>query len=219
MGLEKADGLQRAMLLLLAQWYRVGMTEQGGAPHSIFDRPLDHSRTDLVELYSGLENIRNNATRQREHIQKSLERFGGWPAFAVEHSKNTNRGLEVLMCSVASGIAPDVRDDVRPIWMPYTPEAMRRLQEIAQLGRRRAPMRQACSGNYLFPSGSLLPTLCRARYSKRCPTLGRPKSRRALPRPRQPPGAPAKEPAKRAQFHCAVADVAASKMFNPASTG
>jgi hypothetical protein len=41
--LEKADVPRRAMLLLLAQWYRVGMTEQGGAPHSIFDRPLDHS--------------------------------------------------------------------------------------------------------------------------------------------------------------------------------
>jgi hypothetical protein len=137
--LEKADGPRRAMLLLLAQWYRVGMTEQGGVPHSIFDRPLDHSRADLVEFYSGLENIRNNATRQREHIQKSLERFGGWPAFAVEHSKNTNRGLEVWMCTVGSGIAPDVQDDVRQIWtmlsqgLPYTPEAMRHLQEIAQL--------------------------------------------------------------------------------------
>ena len=43
------------------------------------------------------------------------------------------------MCTVGSGIAPDVHHNVRQIWtmlsqgLPYTPEAMRRLQEIVQL--------------------------------------------------------------------------------------
>src|ERR1700730_1853000 len=74
--LEKADGPRRAMLLLLAQWYRVGMTEQGGVPHSIFDRPLDHSREDLVEFYSGLKNIKKKTTRPREHIPKIVGALG-----------------------------------------------------------------------------------------------------------------------------------------------
>jgi hypothetical protein len=139
--LEKADGPRRAMLLLMAQWFRVGMTDKdkGGLEPSYFDRPLDHSRADLVELYTGLENIRNNNTYQREQIQKSLARIGGMPAYSVEQSKNTNRGLEIWMCTLGAGIAPDTRDDVWKIWtmlsegLPYAPEAMRRLQEIVKL--------------------------------------------------------------------------------------
>jgi hypothetical protein len=61
------------------------------------------------------------------------------PVYAVEQSKNANRGNEIWMCTVGSGIVPDMHDEVRQIWtmlsegLSFAPEAMRRLQEIAKL--------------------------------------------------------------------------------------
>ena len=61
------------------------------------------------------------------------------PVFAVEQSKNANRGIEIWMCTVGAGIVPDRRDEVRQIWamlsqgVSVAPEAMRRLEEIAKL--------------------------------------------------------------------------------------
>ena len=70
--LERANGLRRATLLLLAQWFRIGMTDpkNGGFSLSYFDRPFDHTRSDLIELYIGLEKIRNNNRLQLEQLQK-----------------------------------------------------------------------------------------------------------------------------------------------------
>lgn len=135
--LERADGLRRATLLMLAQWFRLTMTEDGGLPNNLLDRPLDYTRADLVQFYGMLETIRNNAVRQNEHLQKTMPRLGiKMPDFAVQHVKDTNRGIEIWMCTVGCGIAPDVRDDVRKIWQhlgsshQHIRDAMLRLKSI-----------------------------------------------------------------------------------------
>lgn len=173
--LERADGLRRATLLLLAQFFRVGMTDErnGGFNLSYFDRPLDHTRADLVALYTGLEHIRNNNNVQREQIERSLARFGGMPEFAVEQSKNTNRGIEIWMCTVGSGIVPDRRDEVRQIWtmlsegLPFVREAMRRLQEVAKrtedaTGTKASQMFEALSPEQWIAAADFVPTAFRS---------------------------------------------------------
>jgi hypothetical protein len=139
--LETADTPRRAMLLANAQRFRLEMLDEdkAGLAPSYFDLSRSHSRADLFKIYEVFETIRNNMNYQYEQIQKRLARIGVMlPAYAVEHSKNINRGLEVRMCTLGSGIVPDRHDDVRKIWMmlseglPLVPEAIRRLQEIAE---------------------------------------------------------------------------------------
>jgi hypothetical protein len=78
---------------------------------------MSFSRRDLLAIYEALETMRNGAQAQREHLEKTMKKMGGEiPAFAIDHMKETNRGLEVLMCTVGAGIVPERRDEVRAIW-------------------------------------------------------------------------------------------------------
>jgi hypothetical protein len=139
--LEKSDSPRRAMLLLYAQIFRITTTDKNrnrdAIPLSYFDQQLGHSRAELVELYSGIENIRNGNIRQREQLQKSL--IGGMPDYAIVNSKAANRGIEIWMCTLGSATTPNTRNDVQAIWsmlsraLPYVPEAMQHIQEIMKL--------------------------------------------------------------------------------------
>jgi hypothetical protein len=67
-----------------------------------------------------------------------MKNFGGMelPSFAIEHANNTNRSLEVWMCTLGSGISPDKRDEVREIWKmlldskDFLPEAIQSIRDI-----------------------------------------------------------------------------------------
>lgn len=115
--LQSSDSVRRAMILAIASVLRVKAIEGSGIPHDILDRPLDYSRDDLMRFYGQLEDIRNANTLQIQHVRKTMRRLGEeLPEFAVQHARNTGRGLEVWMCTIAAGIAVDRRDDVRDIW-------------------------------------------------------------------------------------------------------
>lgn len=46
-----------------------------------------------------------------------MKKFGmELPEYAVEHAKNTTRGLTVWLSTLGAGIAPERRDDVQQIW-------------------------------------------------------------------------------------------------------
>ena len=137
--LESSDSVRQATILAMASILRLEAIEGAGVPHDVLDRPLDYSRDDLMRFYEQLEGIRNANALQLQHVQKMMRRFGAeLPDFAVEHAKNTGRGLEVWMSTIGAGIAADRRDDVREIWRIMIsstgslPEAFKRLRATEQ---------------------------------------------------------------------------------------
>lgn len=115
--LEAADPTRRAAILIVAQSLRTSALSEDAIPASVFDRPLDYSRDDLMRFYGILEDIRNMGTAQLEQNQRGLRRLGiEMPEFAVRHAKDTNKALEIWMCTLGAGICPDRRDDVRVVW-------------------------------------------------------------------------------------------------------
>lgn len=115
-----ADGVQRATILAMAQLLRPSLFEDTGTAN-IVDRPLDYSRSELMKFYGGLEDIRNQGAIEIENTKANMLRFGmELPQFAIDHAKNTSRGLEVWMCTLGAGICPNRREDVREIWSHLT---------------------------------------------------------------------------------------------------
>lgn len=115
-----ADGVQRATILAIAQWLRQSMFDDNGMAN-VVDRPLDYSRSELMKFYGGLENIRNQSAVEMEHTKANMLRLGlELPQFAIDHAKNTARGLEIWMCTLGAGICPNRREDVREIWSYLT---------------------------------------------------------------------------------------------------
>ncbi len=111
-----ADGVQRATILAMVQLLRQSMFIDTGT-EGIVDRPLDYSRRELMQFYGGLENIRNQAAIELQNTKANMLRLGmTLPQFAIDHAKNTARGLEVWMCTLGAGICPNRREDVREIW-------------------------------------------------------------------------------------------------------
>lgn len=135
--LESSSPIKKAMILALAQLFRNEMFEPMSVPKDIFDNPLEYSRSDLMEFYSVLENMRNQSRAQLDANKKNMKNFGmELPNFAIEHVNNSNRALEIWMCTLGAGISPDKRDDVRDIWgmvfgaKETLPEAINRLRDI-----------------------------------------------------------------------------------------
>ena len=115
--LEAGDKMHRATILALTHFLREGMFDEDGFPEDMLDRPLDYSRDDLFQIYEGMENIRNGNTLQIEQTKKNMKNFGmNLPEFSIQHAKNMNKAIEVLMCTIGAGLTTDRRDDVRDIW-------------------------------------------------------------------------------------------------------
>ena len=115
--LEESDNTRRAILLILAQLFRIELFEQGETVKSMINHPQRHNREDLTSLYWDLETIRNEGKAQLERT-KRMGRGLGWdlPDFAIDHAKNTERGMEIWMSTIGAGIVPDKRSDVQEIW-------------------------------------------------------------------------------------------------------
>jgi hypothetical protein len=107
--LENSDGLRRATILVLAQIIRSNMCAND-VDERLFSNPRAYNQDGLSLAYQTLEDTRNSQTVQRDRIKKMM------PTYAVAHSKNATRGLEVWMCSLGAAIVPGVGDDVRAIW-------------------------------------------------------------------------------------------------------
>ena len=138
MVLDAEKPVGRAKILAMAQLLRLSIFHEAGIEGAI-DRPLDYSRDELMKLYSGLETVRNNSVVQMNALKKNMQNFGmELPDFSVEHAKITSRGLEVWMCTLGAGIAPNRRDDVRSIWMMLSgslrdaPEAIANIRAVEQ---------------------------------------------------------------------------------------
>ncbi len=115
--LESGDAVVRAKILAIASVLGKDLFADVEIPIDVVDRPLDYSREDLMRFYEVLEDIRNSATVQMEHLKKSMARFGvNFPPFAESHVKLSNRALEVWMATVGAGIVTERRGDVREIW-------------------------------------------------------------------------------------------------------
>jgi hypothetical protein len=113
--LQAADPLKRATILAMAQLVHETTIDEAIA-HAL-NHPLDRSREFLIELYRGLEDVRNRCRLELDATKTSMRRFGmELPQFSVEHAKITERGVEVWMCTVGAGISPHLRDEVRQIW-------------------------------------------------------------------------------------------------------
>ncbi len=134
---ENSLPVKRGMILALAQFYRNQVLGQIGVPEDIFDNPLQYRRSDLMGFYNILEDARNQSRLELDVNKKNMKNFGmELPNFAIDHANNTNRALEVWMCTLGAGISPDKRDDVREIWeMIYSarktlPESLKQLRDI-----------------------------------------------------------------------------------------
>lgn len=115
--LERGDGIKSAMILALAQFFRVAMLEEIGVPQDMIDRPPIYPRDDLMRIYSAVEGMRNQNRLQLARSKKVSANIGiELPEFVEQHTKNCERALEVWMCTLGTGIQPDIRPDVRLIW-------------------------------------------------------------------------------------------------------
>jgi hypothetical protein len=138
--LETADATKRAMILAVAQHFRVKFTEADNFLAGIIDRPLDFSRSDVMRWYDAFEAIRNNNALQFDATRKNMRRLVGMelPQLMVDHAKMVDRGVEVWMCTLGAGVAPDRRDEVRAIWsylagaFDNLPQALARLKAVAE---------------------------------------------------------------------------------------
>jgi hypothetical protein len=136
--LEKADGVRRATILLIAQYFRLNM-EKEGLENRVFDNPFAYTRTEMLQFYSGLEVTRNNMVRGHEHTNRMMQPLSGWPDYAARHSRNAIRGMEVWMCNTGAAVAPAVRDDIRLLWnrlngsKGFLTEAIKSLREVERM--------------------------------------------------------------------------------------
>jgi hypothetical protein len=135
--LESADDMRRSMILLLGQHFRL-MTVKNGIENDAFDKPENYTKDEMLQFYTAMEGLRNNATLERERLRK-LARLGGvFPQYAEDHSKNCNRGIEIWMCTVGTVFAQSAKKDVTAIWKMFLqqPATIRRafdhLKDIAQ---------------------------------------------------------------------------------------
>jgi hypothetical protein len=153
--LENADPTRRAVILALASSFRMTTLADEHIALQALDRPLDYGRNELMTFYRVLEDARNQSIAEFEAAQRSVRgaaarqhgmRFEGLteiPEFAVKHAKNVQRSIEVWMCTLGAGIAPNRCEDVRLIWsylmgsMGNLPVAIRELRSIE---RRTAEM-------------------------------------------------------------------------------
>lgn len=159
--LENADQARRAVILALANWLRVTTFADEHHLLKVLDRPLDYGRDELMIVYRFLEHVRNqtiaefeaaqrsvreDAAAARQHLGSIAMRFEGpteIPEFSVKHAKNIQRSIEIWMCTLGAGIAPNRCEDVRSIWsylvgsMSSLPVAIRELRSIE---RRTAEM-------------------------------------------------------------------------------
>ena len=152
--LENADPTRRAVILALANWFRMTILADERHALKVLDRPVDYGRDELMTFYRVLEAARNQSIAEFEAAQRSVRgdaaaarqhfgsigmRFEGLteiPEFAVKHAKNVQRSIEVWMCTLGAGIAPNRCEDVRLIWsylmgsMGNLPVAIRELRSI-----------------------------------------------------------------------------------------
>ena len=144
--LESASPLRRARILILGQIVRATTFGLEPTMQDIFDRPFDYPRSDLIELYEGIEKIRNQANSQLEHLKKISVSLTGaeLPEVVVSRSKDSSRGLEIWMCTLGAGVAPNRRDEVRQIWellqssIGAVPEAVESLLKDDELMQQRS---------------------------------------------------------------------------------
>lgn len=115
--LEAETTLYRAKILAISQILGRQLFNDESISPDLVDRPLDYARDELMARYEILEATRNNSIMQESQIKKSLSKFGvELPNFAIEHTKQCNRALEVWMATIGAGITTKKLDAVRNIW-------------------------------------------------------------------------------------------------------
>ena len=115
--LETASPLRRAKILAMSQILRIGFADMPSFEDAI-ENPFDYPREEMSLMYTQMENMRNSASIQVSQLKKQFTNMGISPPPDMEdHVKLTNRAIEVWMTLFGCGLAPDVRDDVRQIWM------------------------------------------------------------------------------------------------------
>jgi len=115
--LETATPLRRAKILAMSQILRIGFVDIPSFEDAI-QNPLDYPREEMAFMYTQMENMRNAASIQVSQLKKQFSNMGISPPIDMEdHVKLTNRAIEVWMTLFGCGLAPDIRDDVRKIWV------------------------------------------------------------------------------------------------------
>jgi hypothetical protein len=176
--LENADETRRAVILALAHFLRMGLVDAEPAIQRFLDRPFDYERVLLMKVYGILEHSRNLSMGQSETTKRnyvamrqkaaslglSFEGPSELPQFAIQHFKNTQRGMEIWMCTLGAGIAPDRRGDVQLIWS-YLMKSMRSLpiaiEELRSVERRTAEMTGVPDGQLFSINSKEWLELCR----------------------------------------------------------
>lgn len=152
---EQAPPLRRATILAIAQHIR---TEFVGPmfPQECLDQPGLFGRAALGQYYWNLETVRNSALSQLAHLKRTMPNLGiALPAFSEQHMVNSNRALELWMCSIGAGINPKVLQDVLDTWVMLVKAGAQLDEAFVELARVEALTASLTGSNSTMEFSSL----------------------------------------------------------------
>ena len=116
--LDANEPLQRAQVLAMSSLLGTELFDSGQIPIDVMDRPMDYCREELLQFYELLEDRSNNHFDLISQTKNMMGELGmQLPAFAEVHARDIGRSLNIWMATLGAGIAPDLEDDVREIWI------------------------------------------------------------------------------------------------------
>ena len=116
--LDANEPLQRAQVLAMSSLLGTELFDSGQIPIDVMDRPMDYCREELLQFYELLEDRSNNHFDLIFQTKNMMGELGmQLPAFAEVHARDIGRSLNIWMATLGAGIAPDLEDDVREIWI------------------------------------------------------------------------------------------------------
>ena len=131
--LEKSDALRRAKILALASAMRIYLLTE--FDFEAFNQPNNYSREDLMRIYEPLEDLRNASNKELSQLKNNMSGMGmELPNFAKNHMIQNNRGLELWMVTIGTGVNAKCRESVCSCWKflrdsySFVPEAIEKIK-------------------------------------------------------------------------------------------
>lgn len=147
--LEQSSEIRKAKILAMAQLLRKGFSEDLPM-EEIVDSPSLYPRSQIEELYSHFEDMRNGSDLQLSSLKKNFTGMGyKLPEDVEPHVKLTNRSLEIWMVSLGLGLAPDIQVDLNRIWQILKISQSHLLPAMLEL-REMASRQQEYTGVNIF---------------------------------------------------------------------
>jgi hypothetical protein len=107
-------------LLAVHAYMRKILYESSNYPaimRDIFLNPTAYPGEELSIHYTQVENIRNAQIIERERNQRQSRHLGiSVPVILHEHAKRSERATNIILCTIGTGILPNVLADVRLMW-------------------------------------------------------------------------------------------------------